>query len=93
MRGGAPGVVMGGRVRAPVRFPGGGQAPVGAISHPFAAQGGMECCDSGGRLGSIRRGDLARGGGHDLSDPRPTAVEEDHALVRCRQRICPSRSP
>ena len=50
--------------------------PVGAISHPFAAQGGMECCDSGGRLGSIRRGDLARGGGHDLSDPRPTAVGE-----------------
>ena len=27
------------------RFPGCGQAPCGAVGHPFAARGGMECCD------------------------------------------------
>ena len=37
-------------------------------------RGGMECYDSYGRSGSIRRGDLATGGGHDSDDPRPTAV-------------------
>lgn len=32
----APGVVVGGRVRAPVRFPGCGQDRWGAVGHPFA---------------------------------------------------------
>jgi hypothetical protein len=52
----------------------------GAVGHPFAARGGMECYDRGGRSGSITRGDLARGGGHDGYDPRPTAVG---GFMRC----------
>jgi len=67
--------------------------PAGAVGHPFAAHGGMECCDRCDRSGSIRGGDLAKGGDHDLHDPRPAAVGGDHALVWCRQRMCPSRSP
>ena len=61
-----------GRVRAPGRFPGCGQAG-GAVGHPFAARGGMECCDRCGRSGSIRGGDSPQGGGHDQHDPLPTA--------------------
>jgi hypothetical protein len=49
--------------------------------HPFAARGGMECCDRGGRSGSIRGGALARGGGHDLHDPRPTAVQGERSCA------------
>jgi hypothetical protein len=51
--------------------------PVGAIGHPFAARGGMECCDRCGWSGSIRGGDSPGGGGHDLHDPRPAAVVVD----------------
>ena len=70
----APGVVVGGRVRAPVRCPGCGQARWGLSVIPSPRLGGMECCDRCGRSGSISGGDLARGGGHDVHDPRPTAV-------------------
>lgn len=44
-------------------FPGVDRPPGGAVGHPFAARGGMECCDRCGRSGSIRRGDLATGWG------------------------------
>lgn len=44
--------------------------PVGAVGHPFAARGGMECCDRCGRTGSIKRDDSPGGGGHDRHDPR-----------------------
>jgi hypothetical protein len=40
-----------------------GQARYGVVGHPFAARGGMECCDRCGRSGSIRGGDSPRGGG------------------------------
>jgi hypothetical protein len=62
-----------GRVRAPGRFPGYGQAPVGAVGPPFAAHGGMERCARCGRSGSIRRA-TSPSGGHDSNDPGPTAV-------------------
>ena len=45
-----------------VGFPG-VDRPSGAVGHPFAARGGMECCDRCGRSGSIRGGDLATGWG------------------------------
>ena len=57
-----------------VGFPGVDKPAGGVVGHPFAARGGMECYDRCGRSGSIRRGDLARDGGHDLHDPRPTAI-------------------
>jgi hypothetical protein len=90
----APGVVVvgsGGMLQ--VGFPGVDKPAGGVVGHPFAARGAMECYDRCGRSGSIRGGDLARDGGHDLHDPRPTAVVGDHAPRRSRQRMCPSRSP
>src|SRR6476469_2499431 len=51
-----------------------GTGPVGLSVIPSPRLGGMECCDRCGRSGSISGGDLATGGGHDLHDPRPTAV-------------------
>jgi hypothetical protein len=68
------GSMVAGRVRAPVRFPGCGQARLGAVGHPFAARWRHGVLRQCGRSGSIRWGDLARGGGHDVRDPRPTAV-------------------
>ena len=56
--------------------PAGGQAPGGAVGHPFAAWGGMECCDRFA-VGEInQRGRPRRPclGGHDLHDPRPPRV-------------------
>ena len=72
----APGLVRGLVVKCVLqgRFPGCGQAPCGAVGHPFAARGGMECCDRCSRwAGSIRRGDHATGGGHDQHDLASTA--------------------
>lgn len=86
-------VVQGLQCVLQIGFPNVDRPRVGAVGHPFAARGGMECYDRYGRSGSIRRGDLARGGGHDLHDPRPTAVMGDHALARSRHRMCPSRRP
>ncbi len=66
---------VGGEGRLHHRFPVVGQAPwVGAVGHLFAARGGMECCDKGGRAGSISRDDRATGGGHDISGPAPDRV-------------------
>ncbi|MCA1703202.1 MAG: hypothetical protein LC808_07980 [Actinobacteria bacterium] len=48
---------------APGRFPGCGQTRYGVVGHPFAARGGMECCDRCARLGSIRGGDSPPGWG------------------------------
>ena len=47
-----------------------------AARHPFAAQVGgmMGFAVPAGRSGSIRGGDHATGGGHDLHDPRPTEL-------------------
>ena len=55
-------------------FPGVDRPGWGLSVIPSPRGGGMECCDRCGRSGSIRWGDLARGGGHDVRDPRPTAV-------------------
>ena len=45
---------------------------VGAVGHPFAARGGMECCDKivVGEVNQTGRPRRVRGG-HDLHDPRP----------------------
>jgi hypothetical protein len=45
-----------------VGFPG-VDRPVGAVGHPFAAWGGMECYDGWARSGSIRGGDSLPGWG------------------------------
>jgi hypothetical protein len=51
------GVVVVGRVACSRSVSRGVDKPVGAVGHPFAARGGMECCDRGGRTGSIKRDD------------------------------------
>jgi hypothetical protein len=67
-----------GRVRAPGRFPGYGQAPVGAVGPPFAAHGGMERCARCGRSGSIRRATSPSGGqAADLSVAQPVEDQSD----------------
>ena len=69
-------------MRAPVLWSSAWTGPVRAVGHLFAARGGMECCDRGyGRTGSIRGGDLATGGGHDLRDPRRPRYWGDHAVA------------
>jgi hypothetical protein len=88
------GVVVVGRVACSRSVSRGVDKPVGAVGHPFAARGGMECCDRGGRRGSIKRDDSPGGGGHDRHDPRrPRSEIPAHAAVRLSRRMCPSRSP
>lgn len=69
--------------------------PVGAAGHPFAAHGGMECCDRCGRTRSIKKDDVATGEwGHDRHDPRrPRVGVPAHAGMGVSRRMCPSRSP
>lgn len=71
----------------------GGDRPGGAVGHPFATRGGMECCDRCGRSGSIKRDDSPGGGGHDPHDPRPTAVVEGSCAAVVQAADVPVTQP